>query len=181
MLTIQLGHPKINQWPAQEVKQVRDVFLKLFHPLEESIYLFWNGIPIRFRYREDMYHSFDEILAMTWLVQKENSGRTKAVLTAQLLKAELRISWKEDLVDIETTFTPFEELYKSYTDTLNTQNRISMSRHQFLAEWKMILHQAIVSLRAGNISIEDGKERRKLELLQHVEQTIPGYGKLYAK
>lgn len=181
MLTIQLGHPKINQLPAQELKQVREAFLKLFHPLEESIYVFWNGIPIRLRYQEDMYHSFEEILAMTWLVQKEVIGRTKATLTSQLLKAELRLLWKDDMIEIRASFTPFEELYKPFSDALNARNSIKMAKHEFLAEWKMILHQIIVSLKAGNISIEDGKERRKLELIQHVEKNIPGYGKLYTR
>lgn len=181
MLTIQLGHPKINTIPEQEFKLVKDVFLKLFHPVEESMYLFWNEIPIRFRYREDLHHSFDEILAMIWLINKEEKGKTKSTLKNQLFSVELQFHWENDTLNIEGHFTSFEELYSSYTESLNKKNVLTVSKNEFLREWKMILHQILVLFTAGKIIIEDGTERRKLELLQKVDELIQGYGKLYRK
>ncbi len=179
MLTIQLGHPKINTVPAQEFEQVKEVFLQLFHTAEESIYLYWNTIPIRFRYKEDLYQSFDDILAMSWFLQKESTGKTKATLTNQLMTMDLEFYWKDDELKIVGRFAAFEPLYEGYAQALNRVAELQVSKRWFLAEWKTVLHQLLVSFDTGNIIIKDGKERRKLELLQQVENRIEDYGALY--
>lgn len=181
MLTIQLGHPKINTVPVQEFKKVKDVFLKLFHPQEESVFMFWYDVPVRFRYHTDLYESFDELLAMVWLIQKENEGKIKATLTNQILQLEFKLYWKDDMLDVYANFKAFESLYDHYAEALNVKPVLTVSKNDFLKEWNTLLRQVVVSFKAGGILIEDGKERRKYELLKNVEQSIKGYGKLYTK
>ncbi|WP_339705296.1 hypothetical protein [uncultured Kriegella sp.] len=181
MLTIQLGHPKINTAPVQEFKQVKDVFLKLFHKDEESIYVFWGGIPIQLRYQEDLYYNFDAILAMAWLLQKEQQGETKVRLTNPLFEITMALYWHDGDLTVKAHFGALEDLYQTYADELNNKGEYTLSKASFLREWNTLLKQIIMAFKAGNIQIADGTEQRKLELLEQVEGLINSYGELYVK
>jgi len=179
MFTIQLGHPKINRIPKQEFGSVKDVFLSLFKSPEEAIYLYWNQIPIRFRYKEDLHWSFNDMLALAWMLQKEKKGETKASFQNQLMRMELVCNWNDDDLTIKGSFKPFEFLYQPYGSALNQSEILKLSKKAFLSEWKTLLHQVLVSLEASNCSIKDGLEHRRLELLRQTENSIQDYGRLY--
>ena len=181
MFTIQLGHPKIMNIPEQEFEAIKDVFLSLFESQEESMFLFWNQIPIRFRYKEDLHWSFNDMLALAWMLQKERKGETKARFQNQLLTITLTCIWNDDDLSIQAHFEPFEHLYEPYAAALNQSNTLNLSKTQFLGEWKTLFHQVLVSLEASKCTIKDGVERRRLELLRHTEKSIKSYGRLYVK
>jgi len=180
-LIIQLGHPKILTVTSTSFEQVIEIFIHLFRAEEESIYLFWHQIPIRFRYREELYHNFNDILAMVWLIQQDEQGATKADFITQLILFRWEMRWKEDKLVIHSTFTARDDLYLSYAQALNQCPAVTMSKKAFLSEWKTLLHQIIIAFQASAIEIQDGTERRKWELLQWVEQQIPQYGRLYTR
>ncbi|MEM7084568.1 MAG: hypothetical protein AAF489_00205 [Bacteroidota bacterium] len=179
MFTIQLGHPKINTIPKQEFKTLGDIFLHLFKLEEESVFMFWNEIPLRFRYREDLFASFNDMLAVAWILQKEKKGETTATFQNQLLTMTLTCIWNNDDLSLQAHFESFEHLYEPYGNALNQANNIRLSKARFLSEWKTLFHQILVSLEASNCTIEDGVERRRLELLQQTEKSIQNYGGLY--
>ena len=178
---IQLGHPKINQGSFSRFEKVKDVFLELFRVEEESLYLFWHDVPIRFRYCKDLHQIFDDILAMIWMLQDKESGAAKVTLQNQLLSMTWAFRWQGDDLQIDSVFSARDELYRKYADALNKNASIKVSKKAFLSEWKTLLHQIVISFDAGNIEIEDGTERRKLEMMQSVEASISGYGKLYTR
>lgn len=180
MFTIQLGHPKINSIPAKEFAAVKDVFLELFHPNEEQIFVFWNDIPIHLRYLH-LFQNFDEILAMNWLLQKEKQGKTKATLTNDVLQIELNLYWENDDLKIESHFNSLHQSHQMYAEALSKNATINCSKESFLNEWNTLLKQILTAFEAANVTIIDGTERRKMELLRQVEQSINGYGKLYIK
>jgi hypothetical protein len=180
-LEIQLGHPKINQGPFPVFERVSDAFPALFRAEEESVYLFWHAIPLRIRYREDLYRDFDAILAMAWLVQRDDRGATKVDLTNELLSIHWEIRWEGSGLVISGTFTALDDLYTLYAQALNRRPEAQMEKLAFLSEWKTLLHQIIVAFQSGQIEIQDGTERRKWELLQRVERQIPQYGQLYMR
>ena len=181
MIQIQLGHPKIINTEQIELKKVTDAFFKLFHTYEESCFLFWDGIPIRFRYKEDFYQSFNEILAMCWLLEREREGKTKAVLINQILTINLQLFWKNDKLTIIAEFEAHEELYLNYTKKLNKKSKTRISKQLFLYEWNTLLRQFLEVFKQGGVIIEEGPEKRKLELLELVENKIKRYGKLYVR
>ena len=181
MFTLQLGHPKITAQHFPEFSAVKQVFLSLFREEEESVYLFWNEIPIQLRYRQDLAINIDEIIAMNWLLQKEPSGKASATFSNQLIEFKLELYWKEDELTLHSNFTAHEDLYIPYANSLNTAGTLTLSKQAFLHEWKTLLHQILVAFEAGDIQIQDGQERRKLELLQRTEQTITQYGRLYTR
>lgn len=177
--SLQLGHPKIQRVRPSTVEQLKDAFLSLFRAEEESGYLFWQEVPIQLRYREELANNFDQILAMVWLIQRDQQGATKINLNTQLLSAKWSVKWQDDELTIQSTFAAHDGLYSPYADALNLRSHLHLSRQMFLCEWKTLLHQIIVAFKAANIEIQDGTERRKWELLQRVEQQIPQYGQLY--
>ena len=181
MFKIQLGHPKIIQDSFAEFERVKDVFAQLYREEEESIYLFWNNIPIRFRYRQELVKDFDNILAMVWLIDKEEQGSSLVQLENQLLNITLELRWKNDHLTIQAEFSEKSEIYHNYSQCLASNTTLEISRKEFLKEWHTLLHQIVVSFTAGNIKIKDGTERRKLEMLQGVDKNISGYGKLYER
>lgn len=181
MFSIQLGHPKINNIPEQEFETVREVFLRLFKSQEEGIFLFWNQIPLRFRYREDLFANFNDMLALVWILQKEEKGETTAKFQNQLLTITFICVWNNDDLSIQAHFEPFEHLYEPYGTALNNSDKIHLSKAQFLSEWKTLLHQILISFEASKCVIKDGIERRRFELLQHTEKSIKDYGRLYVR
>src|SRR5262249_52089712 len=178
-LVIQLGHPKINQGPFPPFERLCDAFPALFRAEEESVYLFWHAIPLRIRYREDLYRNFDAILAMAWLVHRDEQGATKVDLMTQLLSIHWEIRWESNRLVIHSTYFEQDDLYAPYAQALTQWTEGQISKPVFLSEWKTLLHQIIVAFQSGQVEIRDGTERRKWEMLQRVERQIPQYGQLY--
>jgi len=178
---IQLGHPKINQGPFPPFERLCDAFPALFRAEEESVYLFWHAIPLRIRYREDLYRNFDSILALVWLAQRDDRGATKVELNNQLLSIHWEVRWEGDELNIHSAFVAHEELYAPYALSLERRPEAQMKKEAFLSEWKTLLHQIIVAFRSGRVEIRDGVERRKWEMLQRVESQIQQYGRLYTR
>jgi len=177
MFTIQLGHPKINAIAAKEFETVKQLLYQLFYSDEESFYIIWNHIPIAFDYKESLFNNFDDILAMIWLVNKEDKGETKINLTSNNLSIKFHLSWKDDQIIIDANFdTPVQHL-KKYAAILEKQ--VSFPKNEYLNEWNTLLRQIISSIEASKCTIADTTERRKLELLQQTETAIKSYGKLY--
>lgn len=181
MFALQLGHPKINAGPFPPFARVRDAFLPLFRAEEESAYLFWHDLPLRLRYHHDLDTNFDAILAMVWLVQRDDAGSTLVDLTTQLLAVRWELRWQGDELRVAGSFRAREDLYAPYADAFSRVPALRIDRQAFLAEWKTLLHQVVVAFEAGGVSIRDGTERRKWELLQRVEREIARYGVLYLR
>ena len=181
MFTIQLGHPKINKAKPAVYTTMAEIFPVLFREQEESVYLFWKEVPVRINYRDDLCRNLDDILAMIWLLQKEPTGKTRVHLSNQMLDLQLDLYWKADKLTIEPLFRPQDELFTPYAESLNALGKLELSRKAFLNEWKGLLQQLLEVFDAGKILIADGKERRKLELLERTAQSIPDYGRLYTR
>ena len=114
MFLLQLGHIKVNQIPPQEFDTVKSVFLRLFIEKDESFYIFWNDIPLRFRYREDLYQDFDDIMSFIWLIHKKEKGETTATFVNQLIEAQVNAYWNEDELKMAGHFSAHETLYQQF-------------------------------------------------------------------
>lgn len=179
--SLQLGHLKIRSGPFPVARSISEALKILFREQEESVYVFWHDVPIRFRYKQDLTRSFDNILAMLWLMQREDEGATKVELDAQLLTARLEVRWDDEACHVHAVFTERDPLYEPYAEALNRSPHLSIDKRAFLSEWKTLLHQLIVSIEAGGVIIRDGTERRKWEMLQSVEHGIADYGRIYTR
>jgi len=181
MFKLQLGHPKIRVNTVEEYDNVREVFSSMFRRYEESTFIYWNNIPIRIRYRQDLAQNFDDILAMLWMLQKQNDGEASITFKNSILSAHLELRWCDDSLEIDGYFKELSDGHKAFCDCLNSKSKLKISRKSFLKEWHTLLHQIVTSLEKGNVRIVDGTERRKLEMLQSVNQKINGFGSLYQR
>jgi hypothetical protein len=161
------------------VQRVADAFEYLFRPEEESAYLFWHGIPVRIRYRQDLPVCFDNILAMTWLLGRDEAGASFVDLETHIVSARLELRWRNDDCHIRAAFKERRDSHQLYAEALNRHPELHMSKAGFLREWRTLLHQIIAAVEAGRIGIEDGVERRKWEMLQRVDRQVPGWGRMY--
>jgi len=118
---------------------------------------------------------------MAWLVQRDEAGATLVELTTQLLALRWELRWQGDQLSIAGSFSAHEDLYAPYADAFSRAPTLLIDRQAFLSEWKTLLHQVVVAFEAGDVTIIDGTERRKWELLQQVELDIPRYGALYLR
>lgn len=179
LFALQLGHPKINQKPFPVFERLRDGIAALFRADEESVYLFWHTIPLRLRYREDLARAFDDILAMAWLLQRDDRGATRVTFETQIVSITWVLRWEAAALVVTSEFTALEPLYAPYTEALSRFPELQIDRHAFLSEWKTLLRQLVIAVETGAVVIRDGTERRKWEMLQRVESAIPRYGSLY--
>lgn len=181
LIAIQLGHPQIVHTSQREFQKLQDAFLHLFSPQEESIYLFWHRIPIRFRYREDMHANFNQILSILRLLQKEPTGVSKVNLMTQGLFINWEIAWNAGELRIVSRFTDTEDTYQKYAEALNQHPILRVSKLAFLREWKALLHQLIMGFQTAQIKLSDASEQRKWESMRQIEARIMQYGVLYTK
>jgi hypothetical protein len=177
---VQLGHPRIRI--SRPVSAgLGDALSLLFRPDEESVYLFWQEIPIRIRYREDLPRCFGDILALAWMLQRDAEGAARATFETQLVTMDWAVRWQDEACDIEASFAARDPLFEPYAAALAARSTLRIDRTGLLAEWKTLLRQVVVVFEAGGVEIEDGVERRKWELLQRVERGIPAYGEIYTR
>ena len=177
--TIQCGHPTIKDVEAVQFDTLSDVFPYLFHENEESAYIFWNEIPIRMHYTYELYKNIDDIIGLCWLLQKEVSGAMEASFMQDQLIMKWEVRWKNSEVEIVGDFLGRTPSYDSYAKALNENSIIRMPLASFLSEWKALLMQLTKAIQTSGITIEDGIERRRYELMLRSEKKIKGLGVLY--
>lgn len=180
MFFLQLGHIKILKIPKQEFETVKEIFLSLYHAEEEQFFLIWNSIPITFNYKTQLYQNFDAILSICWLLRKEVSGNAKVYLENEALVISMQLHWKKDHLEIKTHFEPKSEHFREYSECLQQNSTLILRKDTFLREWNTLLRQILLSIQASECTVQDGTERRKIELLQKTEHDIVGYGKFYS-
>ena len=170
---IQLGHIKIQQDANAEA------LASLFRQSDESLYIFWQDIPIRFRYRQDLVPRLNQLLVMLSALLIENEGQTRVELSNQLLKMSWALSWQTEQLFIKANFYSKEPLYFDYANALQRKGEVSITKTAFLNEWKALLSQLLAVFNAtakAGISI---REQKKWQLLKELEPQIPQYGTLY--
>ena len=176
---LQLGHPKINSLEQKEFESLSEVFRFLFRENEESAYLFWHDIPIRWHYTYEMYVNFNEWVSILWLLFSKEEGANKCLFTTDTLFMEWEVRWNADDLQIESTFTSKRNAYHDYAAALNEHPVIECSKKAFLAEWNTLILQLNKSLDAADVTITDEKENLKYIVLQKLAANLHAYGKLY--
>lgn len=177
--TIQCGHPTIREVKPREFKTLADLFPYLFSENEESAYLFWFGTPIRLHYTYELYQNINEISGLCWLLQKEDSGELTASFMLEQLIMDWHITWSNGNVQIKSEFTSRMHSYDVYAQFLNKKQELTMPLEDFLAEWKTLLMQLSKAIKASRMTIEDGIERRRYEVMLRAEKKISKHGRLY--
>lgn len=178
---IQLGHPKINSLERKEFENLAEVFRFLFRENEESAYLFWYDIPIRFHYTYELYANINELVSILWLLYSREQGGNKCLFSTDTLFIEWEVRWQGDDLQIKSNFTSRRDAYHHYAAVLNQNQVLECSKKDFLAEWNTLILQLVKSLDAAGVEIRDEKENLKYLVLQKLAANLHQYGQLYVK
>ena len=178
-MRIQSGHPKIKSTTTAEFASVQDVFFEVFREKEEVLYLFWHEIPIAMRYQQDISLSFNDMLAMVWMLEKDEEGKTSITLYTELFKVTLKLHWEQEVIDIVPHFEAYDDLYESYVDVLNKHEYVTMRKESFINEWNGVLRQLLIALTVSKATVKEGTEKRKLSLFQKLVNNMENYGQVY--
>ena len=182
MIFIQLGHLRLaSHIPNNVFINASESLKQLFRRHEESAFLFWHEIPIRFRYQQDIPRNFDQILALVWLMQRDDEGASEIELVTQLVSMRWQILWTKDRATITADFKPEMPEYQPYIESLNQHSEISLPKEELINELAMLLRQVAICLKTAKVQIQNGTERRKQELLERVVENILMPGKMYKK
>jgi DNA polymerase elongation subunit (family B) len=180
MIIIQLGHPKIRSIISDKYSSLKEAFTDLFRDQEEVVYMYWYDIPIAMRYQQDISQSFDNILSMIWLLNKEEEGKTVVTLQTELFTITMKLHWERTVVDVVTKFKAHDDLYEDYANELNKHEYCTVTKDSFINEWNGLLRQLLIAFSVSGIMIKEGTENRKLALFQNVVSQIETYGQLYS-
>lgn len=178
-LTIQCGHPNIRKVKAREFKTLSEVFPYLFCENEESAYIFWHGTPIRLHYTYELYENINEISGFCWLLQKDDQGELTASFMLEQLIMNWHFTWENNTIRIKSEFQSRMHSYDVYADFLNKKQELTMPLDAFLAEWKVLLMQLGKAIKTSRVTIEDGVERRRYEVMLRAEKKIQQQGSMY--
>lgn len=178
---IQCAHVEIRQLENRQFDKIMQVFPKLFWENQEAAYLFWNNVPIRFHYRYELFANFDEVLAVCWMMQKEESGSTKATIQTDYFIFDWVFRWQGEKLEMSARFTARRKCYAAYASALNNAPDIFITKEEFLNEWSTLFQQIFKCFTNSGVIINDGAERRKYELMIGVIHKMESYGKLYTK
>lgn len=178
---IQCAHVEIRTLENRQFDRIAEVFPKLFWENQEAAYLFWNSIPVRFHYRYELFANFNEILAVCWMMQKQESGSTKASLRTDYFVFDWLFRWQGDQLEMSAKFMARKKCYDAYANALNKVSDIFLSKEEFLNEWSTLFQQIFRCLTHAGVIINDGIERRKFELMIGVIRQMESYGKLYTQ
>lgn len=181
MFYIQMGYPGVLQSNSDSYKRIGEVFASLFHGDEEAFFVFWQDIPIRFRYREDLEYNFSSILAMLQLLKESPEGRTQFILVNEILSLKINLVWQAELLHLDMKVEANFHTYDEYSEILNRKNAFEMDKNKFLAEWHTLIHQLVLSFHAGKVCIDGGLEKSNLELLHNLDRQLEGYGWMYTE
>ena len=162
-------------------EKMTQVFPKLFWENDESAYIFWNQVPIRWHYTYELFANFNEILAVCRMLQKEQGGLTKAVIQTDYFLIDWIFKWEGEQLEIKANCLSKKRSYDTYAAAINNVSRIRLTKTEFLNEWKAMFHQVFKAFTSAGVVITDPAERIKYEWMIEMTGRISGYGKLYVK
>lgn len=178
---IQCGHVSIRKLDNHRFDKIAHVFPKLFWENQESAYIFWNQIPIRWHYTFEFFANFDDVLAVCRMLQQNESGATKATIQTDYFLFDWIFHWSGEDLQMNASFLARKKSYQRYADALNHVGEIQMTKTAFLNEWTILLQQLLKCFVSAGVIINDGTERRKYELLIELVNQLKNYGQLYTK
>lgn len=142
---IQPGHPKVIRTAVDSSDTIADVFQKIFSENDESMYMFWSDIPIRFHYTFEFCMNLERLSTLLDKICKNPEGQEQFVLLTDALVGNWSVNWGNNEIAIDASWKgrpPFE----GYASALNGTETLKCSKDDFMAEWKLPFIQVMNAL-----------------------------------
>lgn len=175
---IQAGHPRALPAPKKTYPSLAEVFIDLFSENDESAWLFWNQIPVRFHYTYELYSNVEDLIILLEKLAFEPQGKHEWIWLTDVFITTVQAEWKYPNL-VLTSNWKVKRSHQAMADLLNKKNKINTTTQGFLGEWKIILYQIINTLKKAEIVLSDEAEKNKILRLKKIINTIEKQGHLY--
>ncbi|AUX36279.1 uncharacterized protein SOCE836_084860 [Sorangium cellulosum] len=143
-------------------------------PMEtERAILVWNHVYLPLSYKYDISLMVDDIVKICEDMLLMNHGTRLVHWPSNTFAAVWDIAWEPMVVSVEAQWS---RVIGSTESILACRPRISISREDFLAEWKAPLDVVLVALETAGYT---PKQIAELHRLKTVVAQLPQYGHLY--
>lgn len=175
MFYIQVSNPRVINCEKQVCNDLFDAAELLFPLFTEKAFMVWNGIWLPIDYKYDLCVILEDILYFLNLIMNDEAGFVKVCFGSDTFQADWNIRWKEDLLEIQSVWNSIHG-GKEILVALNNSPNITMSKNQFISEWKGLLSKIVHAIRESGLKFID---QQSYMLLQDLEKKIPQEGCLY--
>lgn len=177
---VQLGHVNAKNAHGQTVERLAEVFPLVFSEDEESAFLFWKQIPIRFHYTYELYANIDTLLIWFEKMMDQSNGAHNCTLLTDVYIIEVSAKWDASYLKIETNWMVMKH-HQKMADLLNEKGALVTSVQGFLSEWKPLIVQVIRGIEASGVAFSNPEEQDKIRRFKAITPYIEGHSKIYAK
>lgn len=176
---IQAGHPTALSPEQKEFAEVAEAFPHIFSENDESAYLYFWKVPVRFSYTYGLYANVDDLLEWLERLITENSGSHELILSTEAYLITIKANWQNNGLKLELDWME-KRSHRKIAELLNKKGPILIKITNFLKEWKIILYQVINAVEKSGVVITDPNEKEKILRLKKIVNRIEGRGKIYA-
>ncbi len=140
--------------------------------------LLWNQIPIAFSYSGDLPAIAGTVIRMLKTIWIGRDGSEEFKVICGSFSALWKFRWNDEYILIDSEWEEVEGGYvTALNSTFDSVNQLTVGKHEFLAEWKVVLVQISETLsRCDQLTSEEKKWKEEAGILI---RRIPGFGKFY--
>lgn len=160
-------------------KTIEELLSKIWKNTKEKGIILWNQIPISFDYAEDLSQIISQIAKMLNIINANVEGKETFQINCNAFETSWVVKWNNKFILIDADWKRIRGNYEViFKDNNLKLNQLTLLKSDFIAEWKMLLVQALNVLTAKNTS----NVKNKKQLVCSLKKTLsamPNYGKFY--
>lgn len=177
---IQGGHIAPLHIPQKEFNSISEVFPTLFSERDESAYLFWSEVPIRFHYTYEFYANFDALIELCGKLMDQGEGSSEWILLTDDLIGDLQFDWNAGQLKI-TGKWKMRKSDSIYAEVLNKKAVINTTTTDFLNEWTILFMQIKNSFATAGIHLTTDDAKDQWKEMNRIIGGSTSLGKLYTR
>ncbi len=172
---IQAGHPQTTGIRSEEDDRLEKAMKTIFPTYAEYAIMIWRDVAIPISYRYDIPLMIGDILDMINDMSKNETGSRHISWVPVFFKCSWNLVWNREMVDIMSVW---ENVALTPSGILNERSRMITNKEEFVAEWKMVLHNIQRGLLECGYELEDLKDYSDFV---RVYKGMGRFGRLYRR
>ena len=144
IFAIQASNPRFQNIRNLDDECLSEAVESVFPINAENAILVWNHISIPISYKYDISYMLNDILMLIDTMQKVDIGKMTIQWLPDTFRCNWVVEWKYDEVQIDSQWKCTVGHLESI---LNKKNNISLSKMDFVSEWKEVLGVVIRGLK----------------------------------
>jgi hypothetical protein len=156
---------------------MESAYQHIFQNNTEYLVLLWNSFPIRLSYTEDIPAFANNLVAsFSKIIEQPTGGGCDLTLHSVNMNSQWNISWDGDYVFIKADWSGFKN---EYENVLNQWSELKILQHEFLAEWKFLFEQLLLSIRDAGAKLSSSDDQLILGKLEELNKILTRPGRFY--